>query len=76
MLGENGWHFAGDISKCLFLNEKAWILVKILLMSVPKFEIDNIPALVQLMDWHQPRKKPLSELMMIILLMHMCVTQP
>ena len=38
--------FADDIFKCIFLNENAWILLKISLKFVPKVEINNIPALV------------------------------
>ena len=40
-----------------------------------KFTIFH-PALVQIMAWHRPGDKPLSEPMMIILLTHICVTQP
>ena len=32
--------------------------------------INNIPALVLIMDWHWPGDKPLSEPMMVSLLMH------
>ena len=39
-------------------------------------EINNIPALVQIMAWRQPGGKPLSEPMMVKLLTHMCVTRP
>ena len=31
------------------------------LKFVPKGPINNIPALVQMMTWHRPRGKPLSE---------------
>ena len=37
---------------------------------------DNIPALVQLMVWHQPCEKPFSESTMVSLMMHICVTRP
>ena len=43
---------------------------------VPKGPINNIPALVQIMAWHLPGNKPLSEPMMVSLLMHIFVTQP
>ena len=43
---QNGRHFTDNIFKCIFLNENAWILVKIALKYVPKGPIDNIPALV------------------------------
>ena len=42
----------------------------------PKGPIYNIPALVQIMVWHRPGNKPLSEPMMISLMTHICVTRP
>ena len=54
---QNGCHFPVDIFKCIFLNENVWISLKF----VPKVRINNIPALVQIMDWHRPGDKPLSE---------------
>ena len=42
----------------------------------PKDVINNIPAWVQIMVWHQPGDKPLSEIMMVSLLMHICITRP
>ena len=38
--------------------------------------INNIPALVQIMEWRWLGGKPLSEPMMVSLLMQICVTQP
>ena len=32
---------------------------------VPKDQINNIPALVQIMDWRRPGDKPLSEAMVV-----------
>ena len=37
---------ADDISKCIFLNEKLWFLIKISLRFVTKGPIDNNPSLV------------------------------
>ena len=71
-LMQNGQHFAGNI----FLNENVWILLKISLKFVNKVRINNIPALVQIMAWRWPGNKPLSEPMMVRLLMHICVTRP
>ena len=71
---QNGRHFADDIFKCIFLNENAWISLKISLKFFPKVPIDNIPALVQIMAWRRPGDKPLSEPMMVSLLTHICVT--
>ena len=73
---QNGCHFAGDIFKCIFLNENAWISLKISLKFVPTVRINNIPALVQIMAWRRPSDKPLSEPMMVSLLTHICVTRP
>ena len=40
---------ANDIFRCIFLNEKFCILIKISLKFVPKGRIDNKPALAQIM---------------------------
>ena len=73
---QNGRHFADAIFKCIFLNENAWISLEISLKFVPKIQINNIPALVQIMAWRRPGDKPLSEPMMVSLLTHICVTRP
>ena len=59
-----------------FSNAFSWlkILNKISLKFVPKGPINNFPALVQIMAWRCPGDKPLSELMMLSLPMHICVT--
>ena len=57
---DNGRHFADAIYKCIFLNEDAWIQIKISLKFVLKGPINNIPASVQIMVWHRPGAKPLS----------------
>ena len=64
---QNGCYFPDDIFKCIFLNENVWISIKISLKFVPKRAINNILALVQIMAWHCPGDKPLSELMMFTL---------
>ena len=47
------------------------------LKFVPKVpKVDNIPTLVQIMAWRCSGDKPLSEPMMISLLMHICITRP
>ena len=46
------------------------------LKFVPKRQINNIPALVQIMAWRRQGDKPLSEPMLARLPMHICVTQP
>ena len=72
----NRRYFADDIFKCIFENENEWISPRISLKFVPKVRINNIPALVQIMAWRLPGDKPLSELMMVDLLTHICVTRP
>ena len=44
--GQNGRHFADDIFRCIFVDEKLCILIKISLKFVPKGPIDNKLALV------------------------------
>ena len=68
--------FTDDIFKCIFLNDDVWIPNKISLKFVPKGPINNIPALVQIMAWHRPGDKPLSEPMLVSLTTHVCVTRP
>ena len=75
-LRQNGHLLPDDIFKCIFLNENVWILIKISLKFVPMGPCNHIPALVHIMAWHQPSDKPLSEPMMVSLLMHMCITWP
>ena len=62
--GQNGRHFADDIFRCIFMNEKLCILMKIWLKFVPKGPIDNNPALVQIMAWCRKGDKPLSQPML------------
>ena len=62
--------------KCIFLNENVWILLNISVKFVPKVQVNNIPALVQIMPWHRSSDKPLSEPMMASFLTHTCITRP
>ena len=65
-----------------FSNVFSWMkmyqfwLISFSLKFVPKGPISNVPALVQIMAWHLPGDKPLSEPMMVSLLTHICVTRP
>ena len=43
---QNGRHFADAIFRCIFVNEKFCVLIKIWPRFVPKGPIDKIPALV------------------------------
>ena len=67
---------ADSIFKCIFLNENVWIPIRISLKFVSKGPINNIPALVQIMAWCHPGTKPLSEPMMVNLMMPIRVTRP
>ena len=73
---QNGRRFADDTFKRIFLNENVWISHKISPKFVPEVQINNIPALVQIMAWRRPGDKPLSEPMMLNVLTHICVTRP
>ena len=48
-----------------FFNENLKISIKISLKFVPKGPVNNIPTLVQIMAWHRPGGKPLSEPMLV-----------
>ena len=73
--GQYGRHFPNDISRCLLMNEKFCILIKVSPKFVPKCPIDNNPALVQIMAWHQIGARPLSEPMLTDSLTHVCGTR-
>ena len=48
--GQHGWYYPDDIFKCIFMNEKFCILIRISLKFVPKGPIKNIPVLVHIMS--------------------------
>ena len=58
---QNGHHFTDDTFNRIFVNENVRIPIKFSLKFVPKGQINNIPALVQIMAWRRPGDKPLSE---------------
>ena len=55
---QNRRHFADAVSKCNFMNENVWIPMKISLKFVPKGQINDISALVQIMAWRRTGEKP------------------
>ena len=55
---------ADNIFKCIFLNDNDSFPIPISLKFVARSPINNKPALVQVMAWHQTGDKPLPELMM------------
>ena len=70
---QNGHHFADDILKCISLNAYVSISIENSLNFVHMCPVNNIPASVQIMAWHRPGDKPLSESMMVRLSTHICV---
>ena len=72
--GQEKFHFTDNIFKCIFFNEIIQILLKISLKLVPKIWINNISALIQIMAWHWPGDKRLSEPVMVNLQMRICIT--
>ena len=61
---QHGRHFADDIFRCIFVNEKFCIAIQISLKFVPKGQIDYKSALVQVMAWRRTGDKPLPEPML------------
>ena len=61
---------ADDNFRCILFNENDRIPVQISLKFVSRSPIKNIPALVQVMAWHQTGNKPFPESM----LTHICGT--
>ena len=57
--------FADDTLKCIFINEKFCIFIRISLKFVHKGPIDNKSTLVQVMAWRWSGVKPLPESMLI-----------
>ena len=63
----------GAISMLRPIQNVHHFLENISLNFVPKDPINNIPALVQIMAWHEPGNKSLSKPMMTTLLTHICL---
>ena len=66
---QNGRHFVDDTFKRIFVNENVKISINISLKFVPKGLINNIPALVQIMDHYLNQ-------WWLIYWRHICVTRP
>ena len=73
---QNDRHFADDISKCISSNKNGIVSINISQNFVPKCSIYNIPALAQINAWRLPGGMPLSEPMIVCILMHICVSRP
>ena len=63
------------IFKCIFSNEKIWILIKNSLKFVPRCCNNKITALYQIKARHEPENNPLSEPVIVNLLTRLCITQ-
>ena len=75
-MGQDSRHFGRWHFQMQFVNENVLISRKISLNFVPKSPIDNKSLLVQVMACHRTGDKPLSDPIMVKLLMHICVTRP
>ena len=53
-----------EILKCIFVNEKFRILIRISPKFIPMGPIGNKSALVQVMAWSRTGDKPLPEIML------------
>ena len=62
--GQIDHHFADDIFRCIFVNEKCCIVIEISLKFVPKGPFDNNPVLIYIKAWRRIGDKPLSEPML------------
>ena len=62
--GQTGRHFADNVFKYIFMNEKFCISIQISPKFVPKGPIDNKSALVQVMAWCRTGDKQLPEPML------------
>ena len=70
-----------SVSQTILSNAFSWMKMlefrlKFHWSFLPKDPINNVQALVQIMAWHRPGDKPLSEPMVVKLPMHICVTRP
>ena len=74
MFAPSQWRNCYNVTWSLMAGRKP--AIKISSKFVPKGQIDNIPALVQIMVWRRPDNKLLSEPMMVSLSMHICVSRP
>ena len=61
---QNDRHFTDDIFKCILVNERFCILIRISLNFVPKGPIGNKSTLVRVMTWRRTDDKPLPEPML------------
>ena len=62
--GQNDRHSADNIFRCIFVNEKFCVLIKISQKFFPKGPINNMLEFVQIMAWCRTGDKPLPEPML------------
>ena len=71
-----GWDKMDVVSQTTLWNAFSWMKMLEFRLKFHWSLFLNIPALVQIMAWRRPGDKPLSEPMMVVLPMHICVTRP
>ena len=69
------------ISQTTFSNTFSWMKIFEFRLTFhwslfPRFQLANVPALVQLMAWRRPGDMPLSEPVIISSPTHICITRP
>ena len=69
----NGRNFSEDIFKYVYLNENCCFFIVILLKFVPHFQVNNIPALFQIIAWCRSGDNHCLIQCRPSLLMHICV---
>ena len=67
-----GWDQMASIFQMTFSNGFSWMKIS---LKVPMGPMNSIPGVIYIMAWHWPGNNPLSEPMMVSLLMHIYVTQ-
>ena len=73
---QNCRHSVDDIFRCIVFNGNCCISINLSPKFVPKGQVNDISASVQIMAWCRPGDKPLSETVMVSLLTHICVSRP
>ena len=81
LLTQGGWDKMAAIFLTTFSSAFSWMKSFVFWLRFHwslfvKGAINNIPALVQMMTWRRPGDKPLSDPMMVSLLLHWCITRP
>ena len=65
-----------DVSNVISWTRMYRFLLRFHWSLLPMGSVKYVSALVQIMTWHRPCNRPLTEPMMVIFLTHMCITWP